>query len=132
MKISQTLLKDTMAYKDEHSKREYHKKWYREHPERKAQLQEYNKIYSARNAKLVRRYKLKCGCYICGYNKSEYALDFHHLHETDKSHNISNMIKKSSLKRLKAEIRKCVVLCANCHREITFGPYSLYSKIPVL
>ena len=49
------------------------------------------------------------------------CLDFHH--ETDKEMEISHMISFGrSLCEIHAEIGKCVVLCANCHREADIPP----------
>jgi len=40
-------------------------------------------------------------------------LHFHHLR--DKKDQISRMAATVPLERLKAEVEKCIVLCANCH-----------------
>ena len=58
------------------------------------------------------------GCQICGYNKTTEALDFHHLDSSTKEKTIGNC---SSWHGLKKEIKKCIVLCANCHRELHAG-----------
>jgi hypothetical protein len=51
--------------------------------------------------------------------KRWYVLDFHHL--GDKDIDVSRMVNDSySIKKIKEEIRKCIVLCANCHRELHF------------
>lgn len=55
-------------------------------------------------------------CQRCGYDKSYQALDFHHLIETDKQFSISgNHCRKWAT--VVEEARKCILLCANCHRE---------------
>lgn len=54
-------------------------------------------------------------CSSCGYNKNLSALDFHHINENNKDFQIS---KASSWKQVKNEIKKCDILCANCHREV--------------
>jgi len=47
------------------------------------------------------------------------VLEFHHVRGV-KEDDISSLIGRgSSLQRLKAEVEKCDVLCANCHRKIT-------------
>jgi hypothetical protein len=56
-------------------------------------------------------------CEICGYSKCIAALDFHHKDSNEKDFNISSMMLKS-FKRLDEEIGKCLLLCANCHREL--------------
>jgi hypothetical protein len=55
-------------------------------------------------------------CERCGYNKSPYALEFHHRDPSQKDGNISRML-SHSWSRVKKELDKCIMLCANCHRE---------------
>lgn len=44
--------------------------------------------------------------------------DFHHLEPKDKDECISRMIAKFyTLEEMRPELDKCIVLCANCHRE---------------
>jgi hypothetical protein len=44
------------------------------------------------------------------------TLQFHHLNSEDKAFNISDAVRNAvSLDRIKEEIEKCIVLCANCH-----------------
>lgn len=56
-------------------------------------------------------------CQRCGYMRCEDALDFHHLDSQTKDFGISAKGYTRSWKRVKAEIDKCILLCANCHRE---------------
>ena len=58
-------------------------------------------------------------CQICGYDKCIQALDFHHIDPNIKSFSISGGTK--SLDKLKQEVDKCILVCANCHREIHAG-----------
>lgn len=62
-------------------------------------------------------YKGGC-CQYCGYNKCIAALEFHHLSKEDKSFGISYKGYTRSWKRVKKELDKCVLVCANCHREM--------------
>jgi len=57
-------------------------------------------------------------CSKCEYNKCIEALEFHHKNPTEKDFNISKKGHCRSLARVKSEIEKCDLLCANCHREI--------------
>jgi hypothetical protein len=85
-------------------------------------LKNKSRIYAQ---KLGRRRKLKLEliqllggkCNICGYSKSPAAFDFHHA-KGDKENLISIMIKDSSKEKLLKEANKCILLCANCHREL--------------
>jgi len=68
----------------------------------------------------VWRHKRLCGCAKCG-NKDPRVLDYDHIDGKDKIENISRMAgQTTSMKSLKVEIRKCQVMCANCHRIKTF------------
>lgn len=71
---------------------------------------------SERINKYIQDYKLSKGCSICGYNKCARALDFHH--NGDKEFAISKVAGSMSLENIKKEMEKCVVICANCHREL--------------
>jgi hypothetical protein len=55
-------------------------------------------------------------CELCGYSENLAALEFHHLDEDEKDKGIGQL-KKCSESRLKEELEKCVLLCANCHKE---------------
>lgn len=53
-------------------------------------------------------------CNRCGYTNQE-ALEFHHIDKTTKDFNIGCVANKSWDSILK-EIKKCELLCSNCHR----------------
>ena len=55
-------------------------------------------------------------CVKCGYNRNWAVLEFHHSNGVDKDICISDLIHQA-WKRIKEELDKCVLLCANCHRE---------------
>lgn len=62
-------------------------------------------------------------CAICGYDKCLSALEFHHIDPKEKSFNIMQFAGKRSFTKntkdhLDKEMSKCIVVCANCHREI--------------
>ena len=58
-------------------------------------------------------------CQRCGYNKTQYALDFHHINAKTKAHNPSHLIGLGNHENTMRELNKCILLCANCHREHT-------------
>lgn len=60
-------------------------------------------------------------CCLCGYSKCKSALDFHHINDNDKSFGLSVRGLTRSWGRTKQELDKCVLVCANCHREIHEG-----------
>jgi len=57
-------------------------------------------------------------CEICGYDKCMEALEFHHLDNSKKDFGISHRGYTRSWEKVKAEIKKCILVCANCHREL--------------
>lgn len=57
-------------------------------------------------------------CEKCGYNKYVGALDFHHLDPNKKGFGIGNRGHCNSWDKVKVELDKCILVCANCHREI--------------
>ena len=57
-------------------------------------------------------------CEICGYCKCAEALEFHHKDSSKKDFGISGKGYTRSWEKVKEELDKCVLLCANCHREV--------------
>jgi hypothetical protein len=85
-----------------------------------------NRQEKIRERAIVNRDKLKnyinelkqnSKCSKCG-DKRWYVLDFHHLNDSDKEYNISYLVKQGANKKIKEELKKCVILCSNCHREL--------------
>lgn len=61
-------------------------------------------------------------CMDCGVSYPSCVMDFDHRDSKEKESNVASMIARSvGLERLKKEIEKCDVVCANCHRARTFG-----------
>ncbi len=60
-------------------------------------------------------------CALCGYRRWVGALQFHHVDPSRKEFNLSRRGHSRSLARSRAEARKCVLLCANCHAEVEGG-----------
>ena len=59
----------------------------------------------------------KCG--ICGYNKCIEALEFHHLDPSQKEFTLTASVANRQV--FVEELKKCVCLCSNCHREVHSG-----------
>ncbi|TNF55220.1 HNH endonuclease [bacterium] len=57
-------------------------------------------------------------CSRCGYSKCLEALEFHHINSDGKDFGISDKGYTRSWEKIKEELDKCTLLCANCHREI--------------
>lgn len=73
--------------------------------------------------------KLKLGCCQCGYKDHPHALQWDHIDPSTKSDNVPQYY-AGGLKRLFKEIRKCQVLCANCHsiKSVKYTRTSLQAK----
>lgn len=72
-----------------------------------------------KNKKFVNKIKKKSKCAICG--ESEVCcLEFHHIDPTTKVDSIMNMLNEPE-EVLVNEIKKCIILCSNCHKKIHSG-----------
>jgi hypothetical protein len=56
-------------------------------------------------------------CEDCGYNRSVRALTFHHKDPSTKTADVAKMIPNSSWEAVLEELKKCRLLCFNCHME---------------
>jgi len=64
-------------------------------------------------------------CALCGYDRSVVALEFHHIDPRSKEFGVAEGGMGRSIARLRAEVRKCVLLCSNCHAEVEAGVRSI-------
>lgn len=71
----------------------------------------------------------KVPCSDCGQTFPPYVMDFDHMHS--KVGSISNLTinRRWSLDRLKEELKKCELVCANCHRIRTHERHSIRSSL---
>ena len=60
-------------------------------------------------------------CQLCDYSKCIDALEFHHLDSSKKEFGIGDKGYTRSWNKVRNELDKCIILCANCHREIASG-----------
>lgn len=85
---------------------------------KKCTVQRYRKGVAERarrDREYMQRIKVERGWVDCGYNANPVALDFDHLPGTEKRYRLAVMY---GMRRelIDAEIAKCEVVCANCHR----------------
>lgn len=72
----------------------------------------------------ARNFKKKCveykggECENCGYSKYIGALHFHHKDPNEKDFSLSRVKSHSFDDKVKKELDKCLLVCANCHSEI--------------
>ncbi len=99
-----------MPYKDPEKQRLYQQKhyldnkhlWQQRRTKRHKNCQEY-----------ANKEKSKIGCK-CG-EKNSACLDFHHKTPKNKTCTIAEAVQKRGIALVKSEVKKCSVLCANCH-----------------
>lgn len=84
----------------------------------------------AQKTKLKAIYYKGGECQICHYKKSIRALQFHHLDPSQKDFGISGGTK--SFEKMKPELDKCILVCANCHSEIHDGIIQIPENIPMI
>jgi hypothetical protein len=58
---------------------------------------------------------------LCGFAEHPAALQFHHLDPSIKEFHLSQRGYTRSIRRMRAEASKCVLLCANCHALVEAG-----------
>lgn len=68
-----------------------------------------------RNLSWLNQYKQSRGCARCGVTDPR-VLDFHHRKGEDKLFTIASFRRAVSFSKVKTEIEKCDIVCANCHR----------------
>ena len=98
--------------------RESRRRWEKNNPEKvKEHGRKYQKKKSYKRKMFSIEYKGgKCeDCGIIATMENRSIFDFHHLNPSNKKDDI-NEIHTKNIDRLKEELDKCVLLCANCHR----------------
>src|SRR5205085_4555952 len=105
-----------MSHKTPEGVRAYNRDYYQRNRERLIQQQaEKNKRLAGKRRQWLAEYKSGLSCARCGESHPA-TLTFHHKKPARKSFAIGDAnTLKVSRKRLLAEIRKCEILCANCH-----------------
>ena len=97
------------------------KKWYKAHkhdPAVAARLAKWTKATKQQLQDEVNQIKREAGCKYCGECEA-CCLDFHHIGKKDRD--VSRWVHCKSPKKLYAEIKRCIVVCSNCHRKIHAG-----------
>lgn len=67
-------------------------------------------------------------CCICGYDKYFGSFDLHHKEDSKKEFGLSARGLTRSWEKIKKEADKCILVCANCHREIHGGITQLFAE----
>lgn len=105
-----------MPYKDPEKRRvkarEYSKKHYEEN---KADIIEVSRVNKNKARAAWQEYKKSLSCESCGQNHPA-TLDFHHIVMEESNRKVNVLTTKGQYAAAREEIKKCMVLCANCHR----------------
>ena len=104
--------------------REYHKK---RSPEKKQVKLDNQKARIDLSRQFIWDHFNSNPCVLCGED-DPIVLEFDHIDQTEKSFVIANMV-TYSIEAIQAEIDKCRVLCANCHRRHTANQLGWYKNI---
>lgn len=64
--------------------------------------------------------KEAAGCIVCK-EKDCVCLEWHHINPAEKESNITRLIENNSSSKFYEEIKKCIVVCSNCHKKIHAG-----------
>jgi hypothetical protein len=108
-----------MPYKDESVRKAYHKLRSREHY---LKTQDETKLRNAKTRKKKREewveFKSTLSCTNCGFSHPA-VIDFHHVERKDKR-SVHKLAQNSNYTTAREEIKKCIVLCANCHRIVHY------------
>jgi hypothetical protein len=111
--------KDRSRYQSEEWKeyqRNYQRNWHQQNKEKRlARMYETKAARKAAIYSYIQNMKNQLRCVDCGQSHPA-TLHFHHRNAEDKVFNISDAVYKGfGLDRIKKEMQKCIVLCANCH-----------------
>ena len=94
----------------------YHKDRWKNNPNVRRRNKKAKRRIREKGRSFINRYKRFCKCSNCGEERF-YVLQFHHI-DDNKEHSIANMAGQGySIESIKDEIRKCKILCSNCHLE---------------
>lgn len=81
------------------------------------ETRKHQKTILRRNMKLQAIKMLGGKCSICGYNKCVDALEFYHKNPKEKEFKLGSG-NTMSWEEYKNELKKCILVCSNCHKEI--------------
>lgn len=91
----------------------YGKAWYEKNKQKQLDA---NYRRKTRKRQEWAEFKATLACTQCGENHPA-TLDFHHTDPNEKDSNVFRLISSGYYTRAYEEIKKCIVLCANCHRK---------------
>jgi predicted HNH restriction endonuclease len=111
-----------VAYKDPEVKKQKQKIYARAHYEKNRKYY----IGKAADQRKSQRekwaiFKSTLSCQNCGFSHPQ-ALDFHHVNPSPDDQKVYILVGRGRIRAAFEEIKKCAVLCANCHRMLHNDP----------
>ena len=105
-----------MPYKDPEVRRQKHKEYSRRHYEKnKATVIAKSGVRRIGFKKIWEEFKKTQSCINCGFAHPA-AIDFHHVEYHPDNKKLYKLLHNRSFQAALEEVKKCVPLCANCHR----------------
>jgi hypothetical protein len=105
-----------MPYKDPEVRKQKHREYSRKHYEtNKERLIASEKLRKKSVRKQWVELKESVKCISCGFSHPA-AIDFHHVNPSPSDRKIYELLRCNNFNGALEEIKKCVPLCANCHR----------------
>lgn len=104
-----------MPYKDKEAQKTYQQEWQKRNRKPRA---EQGGVITKRNIVLEAKDK---PCELCNVKYHPRVMHFHHRDPSTKVGSVSALQRRASVKALEDEIKKCALLCANCHAEVHAG-----------
>lgn len=96
------------------------------HSNRKSKIRNRQNEVQTNLKEFLMSIKKNSKCIICGDNRW-WVLDFHHI--KNKKFEVSSLARRGcSLETFNKEIDKCIIICANCHRDLHFKESEEYKK----
>jgi hypothetical protein len=105
-----------VPYKDPKVRKERHKEYSKAYYERnRAAVIAKSKVQRISFAKRWEEFKSQQVCINCGFAHPA-AIDFHHVKRLPSNRKLYRLLQNRAFARALEEVKKCVPLCANCHR----------------
>jgi len=107
-----------MPIKDPVKRKQRQKKHSRKYYEKnKEKIIAASKASKKKGRKEWQEWKQQQCCAVCGETHHA-TFDFHHIDPTTKTAAVNELIRDGKFARAWEEVKKCIVLCANCHRKL--------------
>ncbi len=101
-----------MPYNDREKQRAASNKWYQQNKDKVKATTAKNK---REHRKKWQAYKLSLACAHCGLAHPA-IIDFHHVIREKNKQSVNKLVSDGRFAAALEEIKKCIPLCANCHR----------------